>query len=163
MSFQLRYRQLPTTLIGEVRIVVGKGGLAAIQLGADLSSPPDPTWLHAPDPECPVTRQLTEYLNRERRRFDLSPIMAGTQFQLRVWRALTGIPYGETVTYGELAARIGNPRAVRAVGTACGRNRIPIVIPCHRVIGASGRLTGYAGGLEIKRALLKLEGTLPID
>ncbi len=102
--------------------------------------------------------QLREYFAGARRTFDLPLAPHGTAFQQRVWAALRAIPYGETRTYGELAAAIGNPSASRAVGMANHRNPIPIVIPCHRVIGASGTLTGYAGGLEIKRRLLALEG-----
>ena len=93
-----------------------------------------------------------------RRTFDLPLAPHGTAFQQRVWAALRAIPYGETCTYGELAAAIGSPNASRAVGMANHRNPISIVIPCHRVIGANGTLTGYAGGLEIKRTLLALEG-----
>ncbi|EQD35164.1 methylated-DNA-[protein]-cysteine S-methyltransferase [mine drainage metagenome] len=86
---------------------------------------------------------------------------AGTDFQRRVWRALATIAYGETISYGGLAHRIGNPRASRAVGLANGANPLPIIVPCHRVIGANGSLTGFGGGLPIKRALLALEGALP--
>lgn len=102
--------------------------------------------------------QLREYFAGARRTFDLPLAPHGTAFQQRVWAALRAIPYGETRTYGELAAAIGNPNASRAVGMANHRNPLPIVIPCHRVIGANGTLTGYAGGLEIKRRLLALEG-----
>lgn len=102
--------------------------------------------------------QLREYFAGARRTFDLPLAPHGTAFQRRVWAALRTIPYGETRTYGELAAAIGNPSACRAVGMANHRNPIPIIIPCHRVIGANGTLTGYAGGLEIKRRLLALEG-----
>lgn len=102
--------------------------------------------------------QLREYFAGARRTFDLPLAPHGTAFQRRVWAALRTIPYGETRTYGELAAAIGSPNASRAVGMANHRNPIPIIIPCHRVIGANGTLTGYAGGLEIKRRLLALEG-----
>lgn len=102
--------------------------------------------------------QLREYFAGARRTFDLPLAPHGTEFQQRVWAALRAIPYGETRTYGELAAAIGSPNASRAVGMANHRNPIPIIIPCHRVIGANGTLTGYAGGLEIKRKLLALEG-----
>ena len=102
--------------------------------------------------------QLREYFAGARRTFDLPLAPHGTAFQQRVWAALRAIPYGETCTYGELAAAIGSPNASRAVGMANHRNPIPIIIPCHRVIGANGTLTGYAGGLEIKRKLLALEG-----
>ena len=103
--------------------------------------------------------QLGEYFRGERREFDLDLKPTGTAFQLSVLNALATIPYGETRSYGEIAAQIGRPKAVRAVGAANGRNPLPIVIPCHRVIGADGRLTGFGGGLETKRYLLDLEGS----
>jgi methylated-DNA-[protein]-cysteine S-methyltransferase len=102
-------------------------------------------------------RQLTEYFAAERTAFELRLRPQGGPFQLRVWEALQRIPYGETASYGELARELGSPGAARAVGAANGRNPIAIVLPCHRVIGSSGSLTGYAGGLECKRALLDLE------
>lgn len=105
-------------------------------------------------------RQLEEYFASQRREFDLPLAPQGTAFQLAVWRALQEIPYGTTASYAEQAARIGKPEAVRAVGLANGRNPLPIVIPCHRVIGSDGSLTGYGGGLPIKKALLELEGVL---
>ena len=101
-------------------------------------------------------RQLDEYFARRRRFFHLPLAPQGTPFQLRVWKALQAIPYGTTITYGELARRLGNPRATRAVGAANGANPIAIIIPCHRVVAANGP-GGYAGGLDIKRHLLKLE------
>jgi len=105
-----------------------------------------------------TVRQLGEYFSGKRREFDLPLRMQGTDFQQRVWRRLTEIRYGETCSYGELAKRIGSPSASRAVGLANGRNPISIVVPCHRVIGADGSLTGYGGGLERKRWLLAHEG-----
>lgn len=102
--------------------------------------------------------QLDEYFARRRTVFDLPLDLAGTAFQCSVWQALRTIPFGHTASYGALAQRIGKPLAVRAVGSANGRNPVPIVVPCHRVIGASGALTGYAGGLARKRYLLALEG-----
>lgn len=102
-------------------------------------------------------RQLEEYFASERREFSIALEPSGTDFQRRVWDGLRAIPYGATMSYGDLARRIGNPRAVRAVGLANGRNPISIIIPCHRVIGADGTLTGYGGGLERKRFLLTLE------
>lgn len=104
--------------------------------------------------------QLTDYFAGTRRDFDLPLLQAGTDFQQQVWRALQAIPYGQTRSYADIARQIGSPAAVRAVGAANGRNRIAIVIPCHRVIGADGTLTGYAGGLDRKEVLLKLEGSL---
>lgn len=108
-------------------------------------------------------RQLAEYFAGTRREFDLPLAAAGTEFQLAAWQALQAIPYGLTISYGELARRIGRPRAVRAVGAANGANPIPIVIPCHRVIGADGRLTGFGGGLPVKRRLLELEGASYVE
>jgi methylated-DNA-[protein]-cysteine S-methyltransferase len=105
-----------------------------------------------------VVEQLAEYFGGARRAFDLPLEPRGTKFQLELWAALSEVPYGETVSYGELAVQIGRPTAVRAVGLANGRNPFMIVYPCHRVIGADGTLTGYAGGLEVKRQLLALEG-----
>jgi len=102
-------------------------------------------------------RQLRAYFAGELRTFDVPLEMIGTEFQRRVWQALRKIPYGETRSYSQLASRIGAPRAVRAVGAANGRNPIPIIVPCHRVIGASGHLVGFGGGLEWKRFLLDLE------
>jgi methylated-DNA-[protein]-cysteine S-methyltransferase len=105
--------------------------------------------------------QLAEYFRGARRRFELPLAPGGTAFQRRVWQALAAIPFGETRSYGDIARAIGSPRAVRAVGAANGRNPLPIVIPCHRVIGSNGALTGFAGGLAAKTCLLELEGALP--
>lgn len=105
-----------------------------------------------------ATGQLAEYFDRGRREFELEIRPAGSEFQLRVWREVAAIPYGETRSYGEVAARIGGDAVARAVGSANGANPIPIVIPCHRVIGADGSLVGYGGGLEAKAVLLRLEG-----
>ena len=107
-----------------------------------------------------VSRQLEEYFKMQRRQFDLSIEPQGTLFQHRVWGELLRIPYGETISYLELSKRLGNPKAVRAVGGANAANPIAIVIPCHRVIGSNRRLTGYGGGLNTKQALLALEGVL---
>jgi methylated-DNA-[protein]-cysteine S-methyltransferase len=102
--------------------------------------------------------QLREYFSGQRKIFDFPLAPKGTPFQLAVWNALLQIPYGDTVTYAELARRIGKPSAVRAVGAANGANPIPVIIPCHRVIGSNGTLTGYGGGIERKQWLLALEG-----
>lgn len=103
-------------------------------------------------------QQLLEYFQKERQTFDLPLAPQGTPFQRAVWKELRRIPYGATCTYGDIAARIGRPKAVRAVGQANHCNPLPIFIPCHRVIGKNGALTGYAGGLALKQALLELEG-----
>ena len=119
-------------------------------------------WMHDPKPLQPAASQLEAYGAGDLERFDLAIRPKGTAFQLRVWRALMSIPYGTTTTYGRIAAAIGSPTGSRAVGAAVGANPIGIVVPCHRVIGANGSLTGYAGGLENKVALLKLEGVAAV-
>ena len=118
---------------------------------------PDAAAEQRAEPFREVARQLAAYFEGTLQKFDLELDPRGTPFQLQVWEELQRIPYGETLSYGELAQRMGNPSASRAVGAANGRNPIPIVIPCHRVIGANGSLTGFGGGLEAKRALLELE------
>ena len=117
--------------------------------------------LRSARPIDPARRQLDEYFDGDRRRFELPVDLAlQADFNRRVLRELARVPYGEVVTYGELAARAARPRAARAVGTVMNRNPLPIVLPCHRVIGANGKLVGYGGGLERKEALLRLEGAL---
>ena len=106
----------------------------------------------------PYAQQIHEYFAGKRQRFDLELAPKGTPFQLAVWNALLEIPYGDTISYAELARRIGKPSAVRAVGAANGANPIPVIIPCHRVIGSNGTLTGYGGGIERKQWLLAHEG-----
>jgi methylated-DNA-[protein]-cysteine S-methyltransferase len=118
---------------------------------------PAPDWIFNEKPLAEARRQLAEYFTGERQAFELPLKKTGTPFQLRVLDALEEIPYGETVSYADIAERIGQPKAVRAVGAANGRNPLPIVIPCHRVIGKSGDLTGFGGGLDTKEALLRLE------
>jgi methylated-DNA-[protein]-cysteine S-methyltransferase len=118
-------------------------------------------WREASEPFADARTQLEEYFAGERASFDLPLAAEGSEFERRVWSALEEIPYGETQSYGQVAERIGAPGAARGVGLANGRNPISIVVPCHRVIGANGTLTGYGGGLERKRFLLELEqGTL---
>ncbi len=117
----------------------------------------DSAWQRDDEAFTAVRAQLIEYFAGERTLFDLPLTMAGTPFQLRVWRELEKIPYGETISYGELARRVEQPSAARAVGLANGRNPISVIVPCHRVIGADGSLTGYGGGLERKETLLGLE------
>jgi methylated-DNA-[protein]-cysteine S-methyltransferase len=118
---------------------------------------PDPAWHENSQRLREPIQQLHAYLAGNLETFDLALAPTGTTFQLAVWRRLCEIPYGETISYGELARRLGNPNASRAVGLANGANPIPIVIPCHRVIGSNGKLTGYGGGLPIKEKLLALE------
>ena len=124
-------------------------GRHPVKLGSD--------WLRDDGAFAGVRAQLAEYFAGGRTAFDVPLALQGTDFQRRVWEALLEIPYGETVSYGELARRIESPRAVRAVGLANGRNPVAVIVPCHRVIGANGTLTGYGGGIERKRLLLELE------
>ena len=120
-------------------------------------------WEQSGEPFAALRAQLTEYFDGARTAFDLPLALAGSPFQRRVWRALQDIPYGETVGYGYVARRLGVPSAARAVGVANGQNPVCVIVPCHRVIGADGSLTGYGGGLERKRLLLELEaGVLSI-
>ena len=116
--------------------------------------------LRADDPYLyNIRTQLKEYFSGERKVFDLPLDLQGTDFQLKVWSELLKIPYGETITYKELANRLGNPKCIRAAAKANGSNPVPIIVPCHRVTGSDGSLTGYAAGLEIKEKLLVLEGS----
>ena len=150
--------------VGPITVRVDAAGALTSVLFAD----PDPDRDLEPDRAARdstpaaerAAEQLRQYFAGQRTDFDLPLAPVGSPFQLRVWTALREIPYGETESYGHLALRIGQPTASRAVGLANGRNPIAIVVPCHRVIGASGTLTGYAGGLERKRWLLDLEGAL---
>ena len=140
------------TPVGRLLLCADEAGLVEIRFGArEIRTDETEILLRA-------ERELREYFAGERRGFDVPLHPSGTAFQTRVWNGLRAIPYGKTVTYGELARRIGQPNAARAVGMANHANPLPIIVPCHRVIGADGRLTGYAGGLEIKRKLLELEG-----
>lgn len=117
----------------------------------------NPAWVEAAEPFEEAERQLRAYFAGELQHFQLELKPQGTPFQLRVWTELLRIPYGHTTSYGELAKRLGNPAASRAVGLANGANPIAIIVPCHRVIGASGKLTGFGGGLDVKQKLLELE------
>lgn len=104
-----------------------------------------------------VRKELIEYFEGKRKEFSIEILLEGTEFQKSVWKELIKIPYGEVATYGEIAKRIGNPKGSRAVGMACNRNKLPIIVPCHRVIGSNGKLTGFAGGLGVKNYLLDME------
>ena len=155
------FTELATTLC-PLRLTSNGEALTGLYLLPDHRHAPDVAsdWQEAPT--LPVFQQaaaqLTEYLEGKRTGFTLPLAPTGTEFQKRVWAELETIPYGQTLSYGELARRIGNPSASRAVGLANGKNPVSIIVPCHRVIGASGKLTGYGGGLERKSALLALEG-----
>ncbi len=154
-----------TSPICDLTVVVDANGVVLRILLVDDESLPDPGGAERHPVRCEeVTRQLSEYLAGRRRSFSLSVDPGGTDFQRRVWAAVGEIPYGRTSTYGAVAERLGDPKTVRAVGRANGANPIPIVIPCHRVVGADGNLVGYGGGLPLKSALLELEGArLPGD
>lgn len=151
--------------LGSIIIAATAKGLAGLWFDGQRHLPPElvgpAVWLSAPD--HPVLKevicQLSDYFAGRRTQFDVPLDLAyGTAFQQSVWQALLKIPQGGTASYSEVSARIGKPAAVRAVGAAVGRNPVSIIVPCHRVMGANGALTGYAGGLERKSALLKLEG-----
>ena len=146
------------TPIGELLLAGDNDGLSMIGFPkGSMRREPQPDWIFNEKQLAEARRQLREYFAGERREFDLPVRLSGTEFQVSVLQALQQIPYGETVSYGEIARRIGRPRAVRAVGAANGRNPVPIVVPCHRVIGSTGDLTGFGGGLDTKEALLRLE------
>jgi methylated-DNA-[protein]-cysteine S-methyltransferase len=134
-----------------------EGRITGLHFPGDDRHKRDSSWVRSDRALAPLRGQLKEYFDGERREFDLGLAPTGTPFQLEVWSALREIPYGETASYGEIAAAVGQPGAARAVGGANNRNPIAIVVPCHRVIGANGSLTGYGGGLPRKRRLLALE------
>ncbi|PXW21583.1 methylated-DNA--[protein]-cysteine S-methyltransferase [Pantoea sp. JKS000250] len=148
------------TPVGELKLVASDSGLAGILWEND--DPKRTRFLpQTRNDDHPILieteRQLSEYFTGERHCFELPLDMVGTDFQKKVWQALVAIPFGETRSYSQIAREIGHPQAVRAVGAANGRNPLSIVAPCHRVIGANGKLTGFAGGLDIKASLLALE------
>ena len=157
--------------IGRLSLCGTEQGLTGLFMQAHRRGPSEEQrsgWQRDDDRFAAARAQFSEYFAGRRRVFDLAVDhegMGGTAFQRRVWSALTDIPYGSTVSYGELARRIGQPAAVRAVGLANGRNPLSIIVPCHRVVGASGTLTGYGGGTERKRWLLELErgGSLRLE
>ena len=145
---------------GTLKLVASDTGLAAI-LFRDDDPGLAPLQPLVEEPNHPILleteRQLLEYFEGARKAFTVPLDFNGTEFQKKVWQALLSIPFGETRSYGEIARQLGNPTASRAVGAANGRNPIPILAPCHRVIGSSGKLTGYGGGLDVKEMLLSLE------
>lgn len=152
--------------LGPMTLMATAQGLAGIWFDGQKHMPDTSSWTLQEDfPVLQQTKlQLDEYFSGQRQQFDLPlDIRGGTAFQQQVWRALLDIPAAQTDAYGTLAKRIGNSAAVRAVGGAVGRNPISIVIPCHRVLGANGALTGFAGGIERKIALLKLEQDTAVD
>lgn len=144
--------------LGDIAIAEGPQGLLRIALPSQLELRPFPEeWRRNDNAAMAAQNQLAEYFNGSRQQFDLTLDLQGTDFQQAVWRGLQALPYGTVCSYGELATQIKRPSAVRAVGAANGRNPLPIVVPCHRVIGANGKLTGYFGGEGIKQKLLALE------
>ena len=155
MSVTYCYQESP---VGILLLAQGDAGLCRIEFPqADRPVKPAAEWRESATALAEVVGQLRAYFAGELEQFELPLAPEGTPFQQRVWRELCHIPCGETISYGQLASRIGNPKARRAVGLANGSNPIPIIIPCHRVIGSNGRLTGYGGGLPIKEKLLGLE------
>jgi O-6-methylguanine DNA methyltransferase len=168
VSVDLAYAWIDSP-VGPVWVATTSTGLCAVRLG---TGQPEEffAWLSRhidPDPPredtevlAPALEQLDQYFSRTRRAFDLPLDTRGTAFQEAVWAEVGSIPYGTTITYGEIARRVGRPKAARAVGGANGANPLPIIIPCHRVVGAGGALTGYGAGLEIKAQLLQLEEAL---
>jgi methylated-DNA-[protein]-cysteine S-methyltransferase len=160
---EILYTTLPSP-IGELLLAGDDDRLIRLSMQDGPRPLPVPShWRRDDDAFADVRHQLEEYFDGRRRAFELELELTGTGFDVTVWNALRQIPYGETISYGELAARIGRPDAVRSVGAANGRNPIAVIVPCHRVIGADGSLTGFGGGLPRKRSLLELEaGVLPL-
>jgi methylated-DNA-[protein]-cysteine S-methyltransferase len=149
--------------LGPMLLAATDSGVAGVWFEGQRHGPDSTGWVDQPG--HPMLRQarqqLADYFAGQRDGFDLPlDLRLGTAFQQSVWQALLRIPRGETTSYGELSRRVGRPQAARAVGAAVGRNPVSVVVPCHRVVGTGGALTGYAGGLERKSALLKLEGAL---
>lgn len=156
------YDHMPTP-IGTLCLVADTHGLREVWFSTGRHQrSPEPHWIRAPDAVAYAREQLDEYFAGERQHFDLPLHPVGTPFQCDVWWALAQIPYGTTISYGELARRIGHPQAMRAVGAANGRNPLPIILPCHRVIGANGSLTGFGGGLPTKQFLLSMESRVAV-
>ncbi len=145
--------------LGQLLLMADDEGLTGLHMDSAAHGPAGPKaeWVEDAAPFVEACRQLDEYFAGDRTEFDLPLHPSGTPFQLEVWEALTAIPYGEVRSYSQIAGQIGRPGAFRAVGLANGRNPIAVIVPCHRVIGASGSLTGYGGGLGRKRLLLDLE------
>ena len=152
------YHQAVRTPIGVLNITASEEAIYTVQLSNDNSILPEekPSTLTAT-----ACAQITNYFSGKLQAFDLPLAFEGTDFQQQVWLELLNIPYGKTISYGELAEKIGNKKSVRAVGAANGKNRIPIIVPCHRVIAANGKLQGFALGLDVKRYLLNLEYQKP--
>ncbi len=145
--------------LGPLLLVANDRGLRFLSFAARKRAlVPRPDWTQDKTPFREAILQLQAYFRGELKEFDLRLDLKGSTFQLRVWESLRAIPFGETISYGELARCIGQPKAARAVGLANSLNPIPIIVPCHRVLGSNGNLTGYGGGLSIKEKLLSFEG-----
>lgn len=158
---EVRYQHIDSP-VGRLLLASGEDGLRLIEFEEPWHpAAMDDAWQEGDDEVLAATRrQLAEYFAGRRREFDLPLAPHGTAFQMQCWRALALIPYGQTWSYGQMARHLGQPTATRAVGAANGRNPLPIVLPCHRVIGSDGSLTGFGGGLPVKKHLLMLEGAL---
>ena len=162
----MRYYDFYDSPQGQMLLLAGDAGLSGVYFRGQKYHPQiEPQWRrdarHAPLAQA--KRELAEYFAGERKRFEVALAPEGTPFQRAVWTAIRGVGFGRTITYAELARRAGHPGSARAAGAATGRNPIGVIVPCHRIVGADGSLTGYAGGLGIKRALLALEaGTLEL-
>lgn len=156
MSDAVRYRTMDSP-VGTLTLAGSGGRLRHLRMTDQTYEPDRSDWLRDDEAFGDAVAQLEEYFRGERQHFDLGLELVGTAFQRRVWEALLTIPYGETRSYGEIARQIEAPGAFRAVGLANGHNPIGIIVPCHRVIGANGSLTGYGGGMERKKTLLGLE------
>jgi len=161
----IRYRRIDTPL-GRMFATAAGGALTGLYYEGGRHAPAvSPQWVEDPHDEAlaECARQLVDFFAGQRQSFELPLAPQGTPFQQRVWREIAAIPYGETIAYAELARRAGAAGSARAAGAATGRNPISIVVPCHRVVGSSGSLTGYAGGLERKTRLLEIEGALSVE
>lgn len=152
----MKYIKYINTMVGKIGIIEEDGKIIEVAIGRELV---ENNYIIEKDTEIlkEAVKQLNEYFEGKRKKFDLPVNPKGTEFMQSVWKELKKIPYGKTATYKEIAERVGNPKAARAVGMANNKNPIPIIIPCHRVIGANGKLVGYALGLNMKEQLLKLE------
>lgn len=152
------YDDYETGLIGTLTLAADDQGLRYVYFPQGRNTRPvQADWQRRPEHFREAKRQLTAYFKGDLKTFDLELAPIGTDFQRRVWAALVRIPYGTVVSYKFIAEAVGNPRAVRAVGGATGRNPVPIIVPCHRVVGSNGSLTGFGGGLQTKSLLLQLE------
>lgn len=160
-AVKIYYSQMQSP-VGALLLATTEKGLCRLQFDAQLPAGQSEPWIESREKLRPWEEQLQAYFRGALREFTLPLDLRGTAFQLRCWEALRRIPYGRTCSYAELAQQVGSPRAFRAVGQANHNNPVAIVVPCHRVIGANGTLTGYGGGLGVKQALLRLEaGELP--